>query len=83
METRHIGSVASNPQIRDAILGNTGTIICFRIGLADAEILMKEFSPEFSALDLIGLPNYQIYLKLMVDGTVSPPFSGRTMAPSN
>jgi hypothetical protein len=66
-------------QIRDAILGNAGTIICFRVGLADAEILEKEFRPEFAALDLISLPNYHIYLRLMVDGTVSKPFSAKTL----
>jgi hypothetical protein len=67
-------------QIRDAILGNAGTIICFRVGLADAEILEKEFRPEFSALDLIGLPNYHTYLRLMVDGVVARPFSAKTLS---
>ena len=66
-------------QVRDAILGNAGTIISFRIGLTDAEILEKEFYPEFSAVDLVRLPNYHIYLKLMVDGMVSSPFSGETV----
>ena len=68
-------------QIRDAILGNAGTIISFRIGLMDAEILEKEFYPEFSALDLNRLPNYHIYLKLMVDGVATSPFSGETLGP--
>ena len=66
-------------QVRDAILGNAGTIISFRIGLADAEILEKEFYPEFSTGDLVRLPNYNIYLKLMVDGMVSSPFSGESV----
>ena len=64
-----------DPQIRDAIMGNVGTIICFRIGLNDAEILAKEFFPEFHAKDLISLPNYHIYLRLMIDGKISRPFS--------
>jgi hypothetical protein len=64
--------------VRDAILGNAGTIISFRLGLADAEILEKEFYPEFSPTDLVRLPNYRIYLKLMVDGVVSRPFSALT-----
>ena len=68
-------------QVRDAILGNVGTIISFRVGAADAEILEKEFYPEFTATDLTRLPNYQIYLKLMVDGEVSSPFSAETMGP--
>src|SRR5215467_3043399 len=67
------------PQVRDAILGNTGTIISFRLGLTDAEMLAGEFYPFFSARDLINLPNYHIYLKLMIDGVVSQPFSGETL----
>lgn len=66
-------------QVRDAILGNAGTIISFRLGLADAEILAKEFWPEFSAEDLIRLPNYNVYLKLMVSGAVTKPFSAETL----
>jgi hypothetical protein len=64
-----------NSQVRDAILGNVGTIISFRLGLSDAELLAKEFYPVFSAEDLIDLPNYNTYLKLMVNGTAVSPFS--------
>lgn len=67
-------------QVRDSILGNVGSMISFRLGLADAEILENEFRPEISALDLISLPNYHIYLKLMIDGKVSRTFSGQTLA---
>ena len=66
-------------QVRDAILGNVGTIISFRLGLADAEILEKEFCPEFTAADLVNLPNHEIYLKLVVDEAVTRPFSGETV----
>ena len=66
-------------QVRDAILGNAGTVISFRLGLADAEILSKEFWPEFSAEDLIRLPNYNMYIKLMVSGAVTRPFSAETL----
>jgi energy-coupling factor transporter ATP-binding protein EcfA2 len=69
-------------QVRDAILGNAGTIISFRLGLADAEILAKEFWPEFSAEDLIRLPNYNVYIKLMVNGAVTRPFSAETIVPA-
>jgi hypothetical protein len=55
-------------QVRDATLGNVGTILSFRLGLFDAEILENEFKPEISAIDLISLPNYHIYLKVMIDG---------------
>lgn len=68
-------------KVRDAILGNAGTIISFRLGLADAEIIGKEFWPEFSAEDLIRLPNYNLYVKLMIDGAASTPFSAETLAP--
>jgi len=68
-------------EVRDAILGNAGTIISFRLGLADAEILAQEFYPELAAVDLVSLPNHHIYLKLMVDGVVSRPFSATTIPP--
>ena len=66
-------------EVRDAILGNAGTILAFRLGLTDAELLEKEFAPEFTALDLVRLPNHAIYLKLMVEGAVTRPFSGETL----
>ena len=56
-----------------------GTIISFRLGLNDAEILEEEFYPVFSAKDLINLPNYLIYIRLMIDGVVSLAFSGETI----
>lgn len=67
-------------QVREAILGNAGTMIAFRLGLTDAEVLEKEFYPEFSAADLVHLPNHAIYLKLIVEGTVTRPFSAETLA---
>ena len=54
-------------------------MITFRVGLSDAELLEKEFYPEFAASDFVGLPNYHIYLKLMIDGVVSKPFSAVTL----
>jgi hypothetical protein len=67
-------------RVRDAILGNVGTVIAFRVGPEDAQILAREFAPEFSARDLAGLPNYHIYVKLMIDGAVSEPFSAETLS---
>jgi len=67
--------------VRDAVFGNVGTLVSFRVGAADAEFLEKEFYPEFSALDLVNLPNFNIYLKLMVDGVTSRPFSATTLPP--
>ncbi len=69
------------PSIRDAILGNAGTIIIFRIGAMDAQELGPEFYPTFTASDLTNLPNYSMYLKLMIDGKISPPFSAVAMPP--
>jgi len=71
-----------DPQVRESILGNIGTIIAFRLGLTDAEMLAGEFYPDFSTRDLINLANYQIYLKLVVDGIVSRPFRANTVPPS-
>jgi len=69
------------PRIRDAILGNVGTIILFRIGATDAEELAPEFAPTFGMTDLMSLPNYSIYLRMMIDGKISPPFSAVTLPP--
>jgi hypothetical protein len=66
-------------EILDAVLGNVGTVISFRLGPIDAALISKEFSPTLDALDFMNLPNYSIYLRLMIDGTVSPPFSAVTL----
>ena len=62
-------------EIRWAILGNAGTIISFRVGTEDAQFLSKEMFPVFRLEDFISLPNYHLYLKLMIDGVPSKPFS--------
>jgi hypothetical protein len=69
------------PNIRDAILGNVGTVIIFRIGANDAEIFAQEFAPEFKQSDFTNLPNYHIYLKMMINGKISSPFSAVTLPP--
>lgn len=68
-------------KVRDAVFGNVGTMIIFRVGADDADFLEKEFEPEFTAQDLVNLPNFQIYLKLMIDGVTSRPFSASTLPP--
>jgi hypothetical protein len=65
--------------VSDAVFGNVGTIITFRIGADDAELLEKEFEPEFTAQDLVNLGFRQMYLKLMIDGVTSHAFSAMTM----
>ena len=69
-----------DPDIRYAVLGNVGTIISFRLGPKDADFIAKEFDPKFTGTDLINLPNYHIYLKLLIDGNPSRPFSALTIA---
>lgn len=69
--------------IRDAIIGNAGTIIVFRIGATDAEFIGQEFAPEFKAQDFTNLPNYHIYLKMMIDGRISQAFSALTIPPDS
>ncbi len=69
--------------IKSAVLGNAGTVISFRIGTEDAMHMAKEMYPEFDVEDFINLPNYKIYLKLMIDGKPSRPFSAVTMASPN
>ncbi|MEJ7623729.1 MAG: type IV secretion system DNA-binding domain-containing protein [Pyrinomonadaceae bacterium] len=68
--------------IRDAILGNVGSLIVFRIGAVDAEFLAPEFAPEVRVGDFTNLANFHIYLRMMIDGQISKPFSAVTMPPS-
>lgn len=67
--------------VQNAVFGNIGTLITFRIGGQDAEYLDKEFFPTFNTQDLLGLPKYSIYLKLMVSGATTKPFSAQTLPP--
>lgn len=66
-------------EVRGAILGNVGSMIVFRIGASDAEIMEKEFTPYFTAEDLVNLGFTQTYLKLMIDGVGSQPFSATSL----
>jgi len=68
-------------KMKAAILGNVGTIISFRIGAEDAKYLAREFHPVFNETDLVDLPNYHIYLRLMINGVTSRPFSAITLSP--
>lgn len=69
-----------DPAVRDAVLGNVGSIILFRVGPDDAPLLARELEPHLSPEDLLRLPNYHMYLKMMVDGTITKPFSATTFA---
>lgn len=80
---QYIGQLTTSDstKVRDAIFGNVGTIITFRVGAEDGEFLEKEFMPEFLQNDLVNLAKANIYVKLMIDGVASRPFSAETIAP--
>ncbi len=66
-------------EVKAAVFGNVGTMITFRVGATDAEIFEKEFAPYFIMDDIVNLSAYQIYLRLMIDGVGSKPFSAKTL----
>lgn len=68
-------------KVKPAVFGNVGTMVSFRVGAKDAEELAKEFSPVFTEEDLVNLPKYEMYLKLMIDGVASSPFSAKGLPP--
>ncbi|OGI69184.1 hypothetical protein A2824_01905 [Candidatus Nomurabacteria bacterium RIFCSPHIGHO2_01_FULL_42_16] len=80
---QYIGQLVTDvsTKVRDAVFGNAGTMIMFRVGAADAEFMEKELSPVFMAPDMVNMPNYMIYIKLMIDGMTSRPFSAKTLPP--
>ena len=69
----------SGNMIRDAVFGNVGTFISFRVGPVDAEIIAKQFAPDITEEDLVSLPRFHIFLTLNIDNSASPPFSARTI----
>ncbi|MDO8560479.1 MAG: type IV secretion system DNA-binding domain-containing protein [bacterium] len=68
-------------EIQAAVFCNVGTIMSFRVGAGDAEFMATEFAPYFDEEDLVNLAKYDIYLKLMIDGVASNPFSATTLPP--
>jgi len=69
-------------KVSDAVFGNVGTIVTFRVGASDAEFLEKEFEPIFTMNDLVNLAKYDIYLKLMIDGVSGDAFSATSLPPA-
>ncbi len=65
--------------VRDAVFGNVGSLITFRVGATDAAFLEKEFTPVFDQADLINLDNRHIYVRMLIDGVTSIPFSAATL----
>jgi len=79
MANQHISQL--DPAIRDAVFGNAGTLISFRVGASDGAFLARECAPVFAAEDFISLPRYCIYIRLLIDGDASRPFSATTLPP--
>jgi GTPase SAR1 family protein len=79
LANQHLSQLES--EVRDAVLGNVGSLIAFRVGPQDAELLTREFVERFEPIDLLTLPNHRIYLRLMIDGAPSIPFSAVTELP--
>lgn len=72
-----IGQLEEN--IKKAVFGNVGSKVAFRVGAEDGEFLEKEFGPTFSAKDLVNIDNYNCYVKLLLNGQTSAPFSMKTL----
>lgn len=69
------------PEIRDAVLGNVGTISAFRVGAEDAEFLEKQFEPDFSRFDLVNLDNFNLVIKMIIENKISSPFRFQIFRP--
>lgn len=77
LATQHLAQI--DPSVRHAIFGNVGTLLAFRLGAEDAHTVAREVHPVFGEEDLLNLPNRHFYLRLMIDGSPSRPFSARTL----
>jgi len=80
---QYIGQLAknNNTEIKDAVFGNVGTMISFKIGSEDAEFLVKEFAPVFNEYDLINIDKGMACLKLLIDNSAARPFTLKTIWP--
>ena len=78
---QYMGQLVQNndTKIRDAVLGNAGTVISFKIGVEDAELLAKEFAPVFNEYDLVNVERYNAYIKLLIDNQASRAFNMQTI----
>jgi hypothetical protein len=70
------------PDIKDAVFGNVGSMAAFRVGPEDSQFLEQQFAPTFTASDLMNVPNRNAFLRVLADGTPTPPFSIGTLAPA-
>jgi len=75
--------IAQMPEsVREAVFGNVGTLITFRVGAQDAPFLAKELAPVFDETDVVNLDKYNVYIKMSIDGVTSPAFSAQTLPPA-
>ena len=80
LTTQHFAQI--EPEVREAILGNVGTLVSFRVGATDAALLARQFGEDVPGpRDLVNLANHEVFIKLMVDGVQTKPFSARTLPP--
>ncbi|OGY85373.1 MAG: hypothetical protein A3F54_03050 [Candidatus Kerfeldbacteria bacterium RIFCSPHIGHO2_12_FULL_48_17] len=82
---QYIGQLINkgDAKIRDAVFGNAGTIVAFRVGVEDAEMLAKEFAPVFNENDVINVDKFTANVKLLIDNTASRPFNMKTIMPTS
>jgi len=84
MAHQYLGQLVTgnDTKLRDAVLGTVGTLIAFRIGVEDAEIIAKQFVPVFSEYDVINIARFNAYVKLLIDNATSKAFNMATFPPS-
>lgn len=84
MAHQYINQLVKNndTKVRDAVFGNAGTMVCFRIGPEDAEFMVKEFEPVFNEYDLINIDKYHAYVRLLIDNTAARAFEMASIGPS-
>lgn len=68
-------------KIKDAIFGNVGTIVCFRIGVDDAETMAKQFAPVLNEYDVMNIDKFHAYVRLLINNAPSKPFTIKTIKP--
>jgi len=82
---QYVGQLVQNndTKIRDAVFGNVGTLVSFKIGVEDAELIAKEFAPVFNEYDVINIDKYHAYIKLLIDNAPAKPFQMQTYPPDS
>jgi len=83
MAHQYIGQLVKNQNtsVRDAVFGNAGTMICYRIGVEDAEMMAKQFAPVFNEFDLINIERFNAYVRLLIDNQAARPFNMQAFPP--